>query len=255
MSGDPLPPLLLNAPADSVVARTLLALDCLPAEPSWVLIGGVAVFLRLGAVTRPTADGDTVARSQRRLLDKLAGDSAVSVITGGKLSIKTRHGAARVDVIDLADDPVPPDEGRRMFALARRAALATAASTRIIVQDAGLDVHIPLATITALTALKTVSVERRPYGGYPTKVGSDIHDLVRLTATGAARIAAEIVAIEPELAIWMASRIEHYFDHDLDYTTKRLRHFDRSPGALALTVDEIAATATLGDAIADQLEH
>ncbi len=253
MSGSPTPPLLLSAPADSVVARTILALDSLPAEPAWVLIGGVAVFLRLGAVTRPTADGDTIARSQRQLLDRLDGDAAIKVISGGKLSIETSHGPAKVDVMDLADDPLPLDQERRMFALARRAALASAAPSRVVVDDAGLDVQIPLATISSLTALKTVSVVRRPHGGHPTKVGSDIHDLVRLVATGADRIAAELCAIDSELASWMGACIEQYFDRDLRYTAKRLRAYDRSPGALALTDDEIAATATLGDAIVDYL--
>lgn len=250
MSGDATAPLLLSAPADSVVARTLLALD---AEPAWVLVGGIAVFLRLGTVTRPTADGDTVASSRQQLIAQLAGDAAVEVISGGKLTIETSHGPARVDVMDLADDPTPPDEERRMFALARRAALASAVPTRIIVDEAALDLRIPLATITALTALKTVAVVRRPHGEHPTKVGSDIHDLVRLTATGAERIAAEMVTLDAELAAWVGERIEQYFDRDLGYATKRLRLYDRSPGALILTDAEIAATATLGDAIADHL--
>ena len=192
-----LPPLLLNAPADSVVVRTLLALHHLPVEPAWVLIGGVAVFLRLGTVTRPTADGDAIARSQQQLLDQLLSDTAVTVITGGKLSIETSHGPAKVA---SWTSPTTRLRGTKTVACSlspRRAALVSAARTRILVPDAGLDVWIPLATTTALTALKTVSVVRRPHGDHPTKVGSDIHDLVRLVATGADRIAAEVVGPQP----------------------------------------------------------
>lgn len=241
------------APADSVVVRILLALGHLPTDPPWVLVGGVAVFLRLGTITRPTADGDTVTQSQQRLTDRLAGDSAVEVISRGKLRIQTDYGPAKVDVMDLADTPPPPDEGRRMFALARRAALDSAVPTRILITEANVDVHIPLATISALTALKMVAIVRRPQGGHPGKVGSDIHDFVRLAATGAERIAAELLALDGELAAWVGAQVEHYFDRDVRYTTRRLRIYDGSPGALALTDDEVAATAALGDAIEDRL--
>jgi hypothetical protein len=44
-----------------VIARSVQALARFPTDEPWVLIGGIAVFVRLGSVTRPTADDDTVA--------------------------------------------------------------------------------------------------------------------------------------------------------------------------------------------------
>ena len=253
MSGSPPAPLMVDASRDSVIARTLDALDRLPADPGWVLVGGVAVFLRLGSVTRPTADGDTVARSQRALLDQLAGDPHVEVISGGKLIIGTGRGPARVDVMDLADDPPPADEQRRMFALARRTALATAIDTPVVLRGADLEMVLPLATTASLVALKTVSMVRRPHGGTPGKVGSDIHDLVRLVATGARRLAGELVAADVELSGWIRDSVQRAFDDDLRYTIQRLRLHDRSAGAVALADEEVGATVALADAIADQL--
>lgn len=58
------PPAHLEATAGSVLARAVEALGRFPADRDWALVGGIAVFVRLGSVTRPTTDADTVARSQ-----------------------------------------------------------------------------------------------------------------------------------------------------------------------------------------------
>jgi hypothetical protein len=74
---------------------------------------------------------------------------------------------------------------------------------------------------------------RRPHGNHPEKVGSDIHDLVRLTAgIGAVVVATEVAALGVELARWVADHVEHSFaGPDLRYTLIRFRRFDRSAGA------------------------
>ena len=127
----------------------------------------------------------------------------------------------------------------------RRAALASADAERIIVTNAGgqvvADAQIPVAGIAALTALKTVSMVRRPHGNHPEKVGSDIHDLVRLVAAGGARtVAADLTDMDRDLAKWVGDQIERSFGPDLRYTLLRLRTNDRSPGAQALDDDAIA---------------
>ena len=97
--------------------------------------------------------------------------------------------------------------------------------------------------VEAKSRLKTVAAVRRPHGNSPGKVGSDIHDLVRLTRDGdIAEIAAEL-ALEPELANWVAAQVDRLFDRDLRYTLIRLRRFDNSVAAQALADDEIGATA------------
>lgn len=256
MSGEPT--IQLDAPADSVVARSVAALARFPADEPWVLIGGIAVFIRLGSVTRPTADADTVARSQAQLLDRLVAVDPTVLVANGDVTIPVAGVSVEVDVMDLADEPLPLDPERRAFAIARRVALESAVRERVVVTSGDgtitADALLPIATIPALVALKTVSMVRRPYSNRPEKVGSDIHDLVRLVdAAGARTIGAEVAAANPALAEWIAGRIEAAFGKDLRYTTLRLRRHDRSAAALALGDDTIAGVGILADVIRDQL--
>lgn len=240
-----------------MLACAVEALGRFPHEQSWVLIGGVAVFIRLGSITRPTADADTIARSQAGLLQQLADDEIATVISGGDVQVQVGDGNVEIDVMDLADNPLPANVELRAFALARRTALSSAVIERIIVTDTNhieiVNAIIPVATIAALSALKTVSMIRRPHGQHPEKVGSDIHDLVRLTATGPRVIASELVTLDKELAMWVADQVERAFGSDIRYTLLRLRKNDRSLGATALNDDEVAATVILADSIREYL--
>lgn len=242
----------LTAPADSVIARSVRALARFPADEPWVLIGGIAVFLRLGSVTRPTADADTVARSQALLLDRLVAEDPTILVANGDVTVPVDGVRVEVDVMDLADDPLPLDAERQAFALARRLALHTATGEAVSVIDAAgivvAEAVLPIASVPALVALKTVSMVRRPNSHHPEKVGSDIHDLVRLVdAVGARVVGASITGSSPELARWMAERIEPAFGTDLRYTLLRLRRNDRSAAARALTDETVAAVGILAD--------
>ncbi len=125
MSGDH-PPIRIDAARDRVLARAVKALSRFPTDQPWVLVGGIAVFIRLGSITRPTADADTVARSQAELIDRLVAEEITTVVAGGELRIPIGAGDVEIDVMDLADDPLPRDDERCAFALARRHALRTA---------------------------------------------------------------------------------------------------------------------------------
>ncbi len=188
MSGSRLP-IILAAERDTVLTRALEALGRFPLEEPWVLIGGLAVFIRLGSITRPTADADTVALSQAGLIARLVNDEIATVVSGAEIEVPVGDGTIEVDVMDLADEPLPADSERRAFALARRGALASALTERVIVTDRTsspvADVTISLAAVPALVGLKTVAMVRRPHSRHPEKVGSDIHDLVRLVTTRA----------------------------------------------------------------------
>lgn len=71
MSGDPI---LIVAAEDSDVTRFVDAISRLPYDlPDWVLIGGVAVVLRVGGTHRATVDIDTLARESNRLVELLVG--------------------------------------------------------------------------------------------------------------------------------------------------------------------------------------
>lgn len=255
MSGDR-PPIHVQAGAGSVLARAIEALSRFPTDPAWALIGGVAVFIRLGSVTRPTADADTVARSQAELIERLVADDPATVVSGGELEVPVGDGTIEVDVMDLADDPLPGDPERRAFALARRFALETAVIERVVVSDGEsivVDAHIPVASTAALVALKTVSMVRRPYGKSPQKIGSDIHDLVRLVAGGGARTVATELVADAALAGWVAEQMHRAFGSDLRYTLLRLRTNDRSAGSQALTDADVEATGILADELTEQL--
>lgn len=192
----------LVAPADSVIARSIRALDRFPTDEPWVLVGGIAVFIRLGSVTRPTADADTVARSQAQLLDRLVSEDPTILVANGDVSIAVDGVGVEIDVMDLADEPLPPDAERRAFALARGLALITATKHTVSVRDrtseATAEATLPIATIPALVALKTVSMIRRPHSHHPEKVGSDIHDLVRLVDA----VGAEFKSHAPPRWVW-----------------------------------------------------
>lgn len=157
--------------------------------------------------------------------------------------------------MDLADEPLPIDAERRVFALARRAALNSAEPQLVTVAtstgEAVAEASIPIASVAALIGLKTVSMVRRPHGNSPHKVGSDIHDLVRLVGTGALAAAEQLVELDADLSRWVAGEIGRAFDADLRYTLLRFRRTDRSAGAQALSDADVAATVTFADAISD----
>lgn len=256
MSGDR-PSIRIEATADSVLARAVEALGRFPTDQPWVLVGGVAVFIRLGSVTRPTADADTVAGSQAQLIESLISDPDITIVSGGELRIPIGGGEVEVDVMDLADEPLPGGDERRAFALARRYALRRAVPENVVVINRGavaVDATLPVATPSALVALKTVSMVRRPHGNSPQKVGSDIHDLVRLvTGAGARSVAAELIE-DAELAGWVSDQIGRAFGQDILYTLLRLRTNDRSAGAQALTDADVEAIVTLADELSELLE-
>ena len=254
MSGDTATVIIAGVERDTVLARSIEALGRFPTTQPWVLIGGIAVFLRLGLITRPTADADTVARSQADLIAALIDNDITSVVSGGDIQIQVNNEIVDIDVMDLADDPLPPGNELRVFALARRCALTTAEAQHVMIADTNnttiASSTIPVATIAALTALKTVSMVRRPHSKHPHKVGSDIHDLVRLINNGPARDIAETLAnFNTELATWVESEINRAFGHDLKYTILRLRKHDRSAAAVALRDEDIEAALILADAL------
>jgi len=181
--------------------------------------------------------------------------TSATILAPGRIEIGNDDHLVLVDVMDLHGEVTSDPDFKTAFRAAKKLALETAESTPVTVHtpegDILVDVTIPLATAAALTALKTVSVVGRPSGKSPHKVGSDIHDLVRLVqAFGALRIAAAL-APRTELASWVEEKIQHHFTNDVKYTLTRLRAFDRSPGAQALTDVSVVATGVLADALND----
>ncbi len=186
------------ADEDTVVVQVMRVLGALKPEQPWVLVGGIAIFCRLGSITRPTQDADAVAKSQADLMGSLSGQgTSATILSPGRIEIGIDDHQVQVDVMDLEGEVTSDHDFKAAFRAAKQFALDTSESTPVIVHspqgDLLVDVAIPLATTAGLAALKTVSIVGHPSGKSPHKVGSDIHDLVRLVAAfGALSIAGEV---------------------------------------------------------------
>ncbi len=134
-------------------------------------------------------------------------------------------------------------------------ALATRQSLDLLVIEDGRVVasaNAPIATAASLIALKAVAIPRRSRSNSPEKVGSDIHDLVRLTqGCNFEAIAGAIRENGGELREWVGDTLVKWFspEHDLRYTFARLRRLARSVDAEVITEDDLTVVADLGRTI------
>ena len=93
---------------------------------------------------------------------------------------------------------------------------------------------------------------RRSAGLHPEKVGSDIHDLVRLVAgRRPAELAPALSEVPNELVTWVGQTLVKWFgrDHDLRYTEARLRRFVTADDAAAVAESDMALVGELGAAL------
>lgn len=232
------------------------ALSRFPAEPAWTVIGGFAVNVRITHVHRLTNDIDTVSRDQTKLVELLVAAPNSDRLTAARLRLEHEGTTVFVDVMaDTAGTPLPADAGERAFALARRMAMATSEPMDLVVVEGSEIVAkttASVATSSSLIALKAVAIARRPQGGTPEKIGSDIHDLVRLVhSCDFDLVTKSIAGGGSELCQWVKATLVKHFspDQDLRYTFARLRRLARSIDAEALTEDDLAAVADLGRAL------
>ena len=148
--------------------------------------------------------------------------------------------------------PLPAEASERAFALARRMALATSEPTELVAVEDG-DVVAKatalIATTSSLIALKAVAIARRARGDNPEKVGSDIHDLVRLVhSCDFGAVVDSLATAGDELRDWVGATLVKCFspEQDLRYAFARLRRLARSTDADSLTEDDLAIVAELG---------
>ena len=234
------------------------ALTRFPAEPQWSVVGGFAVNIRINHVHRLTNDLDTVSRDQTSLVEVLVTELDAERLNAAKLQFDQDGTNVVIDVMaDTAHVPSPIEPGERAFELARHMALATSEWTELQVvegRDIIAEASAPIATGPALIVLKTVAIPRRSLGNSPEKVGSDIHDLVRLVQ-GCDFDAVEHAISEAgdELREWVGKTLVKWFSPGLDlrYTYARLRRLARSTDAEVLTEDDLATVAELGLVLLD----
>lgn len=232
------------------------ALSRFPREPRWAVVGGFAVNVRIARVHRLTNDLDTVSQDQASLVEILIADTETDRLDATKLRFTGGEMPVEIDVMgDMADVPLPLEPSERAFALARRLALTTSEWIDLLVAEDGqivADTSAPVATVASLVALKTVAIPRRSASKNPQKVGSDIHDLVRLVhGHDLDAMASEISEAGDELRGWVADTLVKWFspDQDLRYTFARLRRLAGSTDADAITEDDLAVVAELGQAL------
>ncbi len=234
------------------------ALSRFPAEPQWSVVGGFAVNVRITHVHRLTNDLDTLSRDQTSLVEILVTELGADRLDAAKLQLDQDGTTVVIDVMtDAANASLPSESSERAFALARRMALATSEWTRLkVVEDRDViaEASAPIATVPALIVLKTVAIPRRSRGSSPEKVGSDIHDLVRLVqGCDFDAVDYAISVAGDELCEWVGNTLVKWFSpvQDLRYTYARLRRLASSIDAEALTEDDLAAVAELGRVLLD----
>ena len=247
MSGDPI---VIVATEESDVARFVDAISRLPNNlPDWVLIGGVAVVLRVGGTHRATVDIDTLARESNRLVELL-------VAVGGeqraahKLIVPI---ATQLDVMAVGSvpDPSSVEPSEYAFALARDLAFTTATTESVQVLNERnrpiASATMRVATTAGLIALKSVSMPRRADSNNPAKATSDTVDLLALLETESVEeVSAALADAPPALRRWIAITCGRVFVIDRRYTEARLRvarqHIDPGAFLLAGQVAEVLAS-------------
>lgn len=239
------------------IARYVDVLSGLPAEPPWVLVGGLAVNIRLRRVHRATNDIDTVTHNQVQLVRILV-DARGDPLGAGKVKMPSD---VEVDVMDSTERaPLPSGPEERTFSLVRRWTMRTAT-----VVDLGAVAPAPAGFVTArarlhvatrgaLIAMKVVSIPRRSSGHYPAKIGSDMQDLFRLVeGENLEELAQEVRTLGDQDALkWLASTLIQRFSAgtpDLRYAVARLRQYVHNIDAERIGEAELGLLGLLGEAL------
>jgi len=120
---------LLLDDASGRMGRFVQVLARLPREPRWVLIGGLAVNVRLGRVHRATNDVDTVTHGQPRLVELLV-EGGAEKLSAAK--VRLLDPGVEVDVMESTEgQALPIGDEERTFALVRRWAMTSAGEVEL----------------------------------------------------------------------------------------------------------------------------
>lgn len=254
MSGDVPQVIVIEGDPGGTIKAFVRAIASLPSEPYWVLVGGFAVNLRIAAIHRSTGDLDTVTNAPQRLIELITDQPEAEKIDRAKVVVEAGM-KVKIDVMpSTVGEALPPGGWKRGFAHARRWAIDSAEPVSITVVDGdGSPVAHGacfLATVHTLIALKVVALRGRQGRSSKTKVGSDIHDLVRLTVRHPIGELAEGFASAPgELTDYVAQQLTRLFDPDEDgpISLRRLQVFSGgNVDVVSITLEDLAFLAELG---------
>lgn len=247
---------ILGDDPDNRTSSMVVALNRLPQQLDWAVVGGFAVIIRSSQVHRVTNDVDTISRNQSQLIELLAAEPAITKLSSARLRIVGNSQPIDLDVMDAAaESPLPAQPSERAFALARRHALATSEPVDLSVTGARQIVaqsRARVATTASLIALKAVALPQRASSPNPQKVGSDIHDLVRLTrGCDFGKTASDLATGGVEFVSWVAGTLTKWFSPDCDqrYTLARLRRFPSSSDADTISEHNLTEVALLAEAL------
>lgn len=257
-AGHPERTVALASDAGGVVARSVRSLATLPVElPSYALVGGLAVMVRLSEAHRVTTDFDQASSGPDQAIALLVAQGARRTsngveIPGEQVRLDLLDATASLRELESMWPTLESDEERRAWQLAAacRYALDTAVDTDILVVDreevvAG--VALPVAIAGALVALKLhaiVAPDRNPDKGT-----TDIYDTWRLVrAWGPSVIAADLSRAPAPMLRTAAAELTTVFVDDVERAAHRLRRAS-VPGVQAVSVDDLAAVAVVLDAL------
>lgn len=257
-AGEQVPDLvLLEDDAAGHVAQYVRTLAQLPVEPRWILIGGLAVNVRIERIHRATNDVDTVTHDQTRFVEVLLSLPTTESLSTAK--VQFHNPDVEVDVLASTEGTrLPIREADRAFALARRFAMCTASPVRIcaVSPSTGLiddSVTIEVASRAALIALKTLSFPERKDGRHPQKVGSDVQDLYRLIVGQSLDSLVELISEGGHvLSTYVGGILSKNFtlgSSDLRYGFARLQRLASNIDASTISEEGLSLLGVLGAAL------
>jgi len=253
--------LILVGDAGGRLRSFVNALARFPSDPPWVVVGGIAVNVRITQVHRLTNDLDTITSSPAQLVEILLEAPDADRLDHAKLRFIGEMPTVDIDVMDdTAGQPLPAEPSDRAFALARRQAIEAREPLEIVVVEAGkgtAEATAPVASVPSLIALKSVSMPRRSASNHPEKVGSDIHDLVRLVeGRDLDELAQALAGLNEQLVRWVGTTLLPWFSTDADqrYTLARLRRLSGGTDVRSIDEGALDVVALLGRLVLDSLE-
>jgi len=232
--------------AMAAVVQGIIEVQTLIGQPP-VVVGGLAVLARLSRPHRATVDLDVVDRLRGALpqLDVLRAADGAQVVEPAAVLLPTRHGAVKVDVLEVRQvelDRPSDDPGDRLHASAHAWAHDSATDLVIeVITRAGerVEATAPVAEPGPLIAMKLQAIMNRAAG----KQGTDLLDIVRLSFDVETRTAAlaQIATVDPGVA----HDIDTHVDLWLVRERQRSLQWIRAAGGADITLDDIDLAAEL----------
>lgn len=212
-----------------------------------VIVGGLAVLVRLSSPYRATIDLDVVDRllGQVPHLEVLRSALGAQTVEPAAVLLPTRYGRVKVDVLEVRQielDRPSDDPGDRLYASAHAWAHDTATDVTIEVLRSGgeqVEATAPVAEPGPLIAMKLQAVMNRSDG----KQGTDLLDIVRLALDPSARPVAleQISKVAAPIAGDIALHVDLWFVRRRAVVLSRLQ----AVGGVDLVADDVELVAEL----------